>query len=67
MTTREDVEQALKDGKYVSYHVWTFWQRGYTCGSEEGCCEDYGLSLEEVMSTIGRFSGNAWEDVKIDD
>jgi hypothetical protein len=62
---RDKVEQALKEGKYVYYHVWVFYETGYSCG--EGCCDDSGNTLEDTMDTIERFCGGDWEDVKIDD
>jgi hypothetical protein len=62
--TREFAQKCLEGGYRLSHSAWTFWSNGWTCNG--GCCNDEGLSVEEVLDALDGFCNSKYEEVRVE-
>lgn len=59
--TREFAQLCMEQGHHLEFHVWTFWNGGWSCGG--GCCNDDGLDIEDSMEALDGFCEGRYEKV----
>lgn len=59
--TGQEIRRVLEADGTVNYKAWSYYKTGYLC--DDGCCDDHGLTLGDVMNNLTHACDGDYEDV----